>query len=360
MNIHIFNPEHDIALAANNRFWTAPHAGRQLRADLGWLPALWAEDGDVVVVDDVAQAENALRKLNRTTAADVRLMTLGGLAKLAKEDLHGAKVLPWGWDVSIAQQLRRAGIPAELLPQDEALERLRTLSSRETSSRMLRDLCQHFTDCIGEAKVVRSVAELEDAIDEWKEIVLKSPWSSSGRGVRYMDQRPNNIIMWAEKIIKTQGFIMVEQKLDKVADFGMEFSVMEDGGVRYDGLSLFETSAGAYTGSILDTEDEKMNELTRFLSKDLLVDVQTFICSWIKNEFDGTYVGPFGIDMMICKSADGRLMLDPCVEINLRRTMGHVALALSPKSAGERMLMRVTYEGTNYHFRIVNAHELLY
>ena len=57
MKLHIFNPEHDIALASNLANFTAPHAGRQLRANLGFLPALWAADGDAVLVDDVASAE---------------------------------------------------------------------------------------------------------------------------------------------------------------------------------------------------------------------------------------------------------------------------------------------------------------
>ena len=52
MILHIFNPEHDMALAANDPFWTAPHAGRQMRADLGWIPALWASDNDLVLVDN--------------------------------------------------------------------------------------------------------------------------------------------------------------------------------------------------------------------------------------------------------------------------------------------------------------------
>ena len=48
--LHIFNPEHDIALAANLSNFTSPHAGRQLRADIGFLPAIWAGEGDVVLV----------------------------------------------------------------------------------------------------------------------------------------------------------------------------------------------------------------------------------------------------------------------------------------------------------------------
>ena len=48
MKLHIFNPEHDIALAADMERFTAPHAGRQMRASLGFLPAFWAEHGDLV------------------------------------------------------------------------------------------------------------------------------------------------------------------------------------------------------------------------------------------------------------------------------------------------------------------------
>ena len=43
MTLHIFNPEHDIALAINKSIFTAPHSARELRADLGFLPALYAE-----------------------------------------------------------------------------------------------------------------------------------------------------------------------------------------------------------------------------------------------------------------------------------------------------------------------------
>ena len=56
MKLHIFNPEHDIALAYNSILFTPPHAGRELRSDLGFIPALWADDGDFVLVDDVEAA----------------------------------------------------------------------------------------------------------------------------------------------------------------------------------------------------------------------------------------------------------------------------------------------------------------
>ena len=59
-NFCLFNPEHEIALASNLMNFTAPKAGRMLRADLGFLPVFWAEEGDVILVDDVDSCQNAL------------------------------------------------------------------------------------------------------------------------------------------------------------------------------------------------------------------------------------------------------------------------------------------------------------
>ena len=69
MTAHIFNPEHDIALATDLANFIAPHAGRQLRHDLGFLPALWADEGDVVLVDDIEQAKAAYQDFCARLAA---------------------------------------------------------------------------------------------------------------------------------------------------------------------------------------------------------------------------------------------------------------------------------------------------
>ena len=63
MILHIFNPEHDLALAANLSNFTAPRAARLLRQQLGWLPALWAEEDDLILVDDVRTAQDAYGQL---------------------------------------------------------------------------------------------------------------------------------------------------------------------------------------------------------------------------------------------------------------------------------------------------------
>ncbi len=74
-NLHIFNPEHDIALASNLTNFTAPHAGRQLRADLGFLPALWADEGDYVLVEDADYAALAYRRATKGRKCRVEWVT---------------------------------------------------------------------------------------------------------------------------------------------------------------------------------------------------------------------------------------------------------------------------------------------
>jgi hypothetical protein len=45
---------------------------------------------------------------------------------------------------------------------------------------------------------------------------------------------------------------------------------------------------------------------------------------------DGNYNGPLGVDLMIIKKEEA-LRLHPCVEINLRNTMGHIALLINER-----------------------------
>ena len=48
------------------------------------------------------------------------------------------------------------------------------------------------------------------------------------------------------------------------------------------------------------------------------------------------YVGPLGVDAMVYREADGQLGMKQVVELNVRMTMGRVALELLKKSAPNR------------------------
>ena len=359
MRLHIFNPEHDIALASGLSNFTAPHAGRQLRHDLGFLPAVWAKVGDVVMVDDVDQARNAWQKLRHrahTLLGDDILVGANPEFAPAKFPFCPGQqysIEPWGWNSALRAQLMRCGLGTEQLPTDEQLQTIRLLSHRRTAGSLLPKLRVEGT--VGETFECRTEEQVGQLLSQYGHLVLKAPWSSSGRGLRFLSSKQNltnseHIAGWFHNVVDSQGAVMVEPYYNKVKDFGMEFYSDGEGGIDYLGLSLFHTTNGAYTGNILATEKVKREMISHYIPIALIENIQGKICQESDRLFKGKYRGPFGIDMMLVNG--DQCLLHPCVEINLRRTMGHVALSLSPADDELRCVMRIEYTEKNYKLTI--------
>ena len=99
-----------------------------------------------------------------------------------------------------------------------------------------------------------------------------------------------------------------------------------------------------YSGNLLANEAIKEGIVNQFIKQELLQLVQTNICLQLASAFKGKYVGNFGVDMMVVTTDDATTFkLHPCVELNLRTTMGHVALALSPTDFAPKKMMKIDY-----------------
>ena len=345
MKLLVFNPEHDLALAANLSNFTAPHAGRQLRADLGFIPAIWAAADDYVHVENVEDAERRFLRLTRRPFGRF----------IAKEQIckhQFSAVDVWGWDLAIRVYLLRWGVDAGIMPTVTQIGDIRQLSHRRYAMQLLD--CLQMPGIIGSSCETNQIENIIDRLHSGEHLVVKAPWSSSGRGVRFMEDDVNIYDNgWLRNVIVKQGSVMVEPYYNKVKDFGMEFVSDGCGSVSYVGLSLFQTSNGAYTGNILASEEEKENLISRYIPIDLSKTVQQKICakmgSWLKDQ----YTGVFGIDMMVVRRDDGDgFLLHPCVEINLRRTMGHVAISLTELTSGLPKLMKIEYDSNIYKMKI--------
>ena len=318
MKLLVFNPEHDLALAANLSNFTAPHAGRQLRADLGFVPAIWAAADDFVLVENVEDAERRFLRLTRRPFG--RFIAKDLLCKL-----QFSAVDVWGWDLAIRAYLLRWGVEAVVMPTVTQIDAIRQLSHRRHAMQLLESLQMPGT--IGCASETDQMDIIADRLHRGEHLVVKAPWSSSGRGVRFMEGDMNIYDKgWVRHVIEKQGSVMVEPYYNKVKDFGMEFVSDGKGIVSYVGLSLFQTSNGAYTGNILASEDEKEHMISRYISVDLLKAIRQ------KNGF----------------------LLHPCVEINLRRTMGHVAISLTERCSGLPKLMKMEYNSNVYKIKITS------
>lgn len=353
MKLHIFNPEHDIALAANDIHFTAPHAGRKLRSDLEFLPALWADDGDCVLVEDVNRAQKCVRYYPKY-ASKVLFATPDVV-----RNLQFSSIEPWGWDKSVYGELLHLGLGENEIISEDQLKRIREISNRRWASTVLLPELQ-MSGTTGKAFYAETTADVKKLLGCLGNVVLKSPWSSSGRGVKYAEEKDWNEKLegWVNNVLKRQRGIDVEPKYNKVKDFGMEFFSRAEG-VYYAGLSVFRTDHGFYTGNVLASETAKKEMLSKYISLDLLHEIKEKMCALLSPVLRNVYYGPLGVDMMIV--ADGEsgheLLLHPCVELNLRRTMGHVALSISGLEEEPQRLMRISLETGRYHFRIADTNE---
>jgi hypothetical protein len=325
--LHVFNPEHDIALGRDNGSFPLSKAVLRIRKAFAHIPVFWAGEGDWILVDDIASAEKTLRTENFMHKS-VRLVTLDDLRSLNDDEMP-SEIVPWGWDKHIVRTLLKANPKfVRLVPDSKELNTIRELSSRVfVASHILNKLISTDSRLIGEMEVYSgNVEKVNVLLKNRGKTVIKSPWSSSGRGVRFVESKlTENELGWCRKILQEQGAILLEPHYEKKVDFAMEFFIDKSGDVSFLGLNVFSTTNGYFAKNIIDTEENKRKFISKYIPIRLLDRVTERIISTTSDIFRNKYQGPFGVDMMIVKIGK-EFRLHPCVELNLRFTMGHVAL----------------------------------
>ena len=170
MFLLIFNPSNDMALAADAQMYVPPRNVRQMEKDLELFPLAWAEDGDAVLGEEDG---------------------LGIEGKRDSIDFSQYVPKPWGWSKSLKHRLLRLGVLEENMPSDEQLDLWRRWSSREFAAKYIQRFLGSVEQMNGKRTCDVFVGEdmrfCENVSDmhfqKGQRMILKSPWSSSGRGV---------------------------------------------------------------------------------------------------------------------------------------------------------------------------------
>ncbi len=316
-SIYIFNPDHDMALAVNSRYYMTPSHIIKMMVDLSFLPA-WYAEGEM---DKYIYAEN----VELVTAFMDGLPVKPEVKPGNIEYILYNKVYPWGWNNTLVDRLCKLKIPLSAMPQEYYINKIREMSSREYAIKLLPNLILNERFC-GMSTLLQTVSQIDDFLSLYKKIVLKEPWSGSGRGVRIVvEELSDNEKGWSERVIRTQGAIVAEPFYNKIMDFAMEFSCNKQE-VRFVGYSIFDTdNKGAYKGNILATDYMLEERLGLYVDKEDLHRLKEELSKKLYDVYGDIYEGYLGVDMMVCIDTGKKYLIHPCVEVNLRMSMGLVA-----------------------------------
>ena len=291
------------------------------------MPAIYAGNSDFILIpDDVSNSEtHTLPYHDLVEAKKINLIHKINLPKIVP---YINKVIPWGWDAAINHTLEENGIPSSLLKNKEEIENIRRLSHR----RIVIPFRKRVAEILGESpkylpKELFETSQVEEYLDVHPKAFFKAPWSSSGRGIVVSDHiSRKGLLEWAHGIIRRQGSILVEPAWSRSLDFASEW-IIENGEAEFIGYSVFETSSrGKYHGNIRASQ-ETLSDMIRLNAPKFSPDLIKAQTLALKEIIVPYYEGPLGIDML----ADTSGSINPCVEINLRLTMGLILLDFQKK-----------------------------
>ena len=324
--LYVFNPDTDMALGSNCRNYTPPINIQSFIRKLALLPALYAQNDSLILLPP------GLNRLDSCNLIYYDIVKSKNIKLITDEDLTKKyfHVIPWGWDETLCNRLSRKGVIVadtqnNILNFNEICSIRKALSHRRISIKIHKLLLQHLGDT-----GINIPIEFTDSnmAYDWASnnlgCYLKSPWSSSGKGIFHCCESNKHLVeAWINATIKKQGSILAEVGELRALDFATEWTV-KDAKAQYEGLSVFKVNEhGNYQGNYLASEKELTDIVASYTDcfTPQLIDALRQTIDELISPF---YNGPLGVDMLVTK--DGRL--NPCVEVNLRNTMGHVALSL--------------------------------
>lgn len=260
----IFNPEHDLCLSNGGKSYVAPDSAR-----------LFAE-----------QCKDVMNIIYHKGFF-----------------VPQAAVIAWGWNTTLKHTLIKRGIPETDLPTDSELKTIKELQHRKTALPLLKD-----------SIAAETTETIEKLLAQHGDIVMKAPWSGSGRGLRWVSKvLSQQDILWAKKVIGSQQCVIVEPRRQVSQNYALEY-YRHNSKLHFVGFSLFNTKNGVYQSNLL-VDDETIRQKIN-IAETTVAETER----WLNTILPDFYEGPIGVDYYTDKNGNHY-----CSEINFRHTMGLVA-----------------------------------
>ena len=88
---------------------------------------------------------------------------------------------------------------------------------------------------------------------------------------------------------------------------------------------------GVYSGNRLDTQERLEADLKKQFGEELIHLLKEAVGKTLEAVIGKAYSGYIGVDMITYQTPSGEYLIHPCIELNLRYTMGMLAIRLSER-----------------------------
>lgn len=328
--VYIFNPDNDLALAYGGENYTAPPLATKLRYDLQMLPVWYADPGSYIL-SDVPENMEWLSGISEIFPLDLNIIESDKLCNCT------TGFSPWGWSADMRKRLIDKGVPPAVLPEKQYIENIRKISHRSVSIKIHNELYKLLGKRLSPVPVeYEKFEKVKDFAVKNPSCFIKAPWSGSGKGIfRVLDTEAVDFKRWASGILSRQGSLMCEVALNKKMDFAMEFCC-KNGIAEFAGYSVFENDSHCSfdMGYVMGREHLQQKILSLYKDKSMITGIRESLEEILTREIAPFYDGYLGIDMLVYKNG-GAFCINPCVEMNIRMTMGAVTSIIGDSYIGE-------------------------
>lgn len=343
--VHWFNPNAELQVAAGRRGvrFFPKKMSASMEEDCEMVMLAWCRQDDITLMRKPPSNEH-LAYLKR---AGFRLPEIVAMGALNERKLGGMR--PWAWSPDAAELLRgnasqvspsvawqwREAMPAEWLSKEIGVRLLERLGVVERG-----DICRTV-----EAAMTVIISMLESG-----RVLVKGAFGCAGRDHLRVDAgEETQAGEWVTSVLADHGCVVVERWRERVADFSVLYE-MDDDKVDLVGMTVMENDErGRFLGSRVAPKWGSLldPEVAAFLYREAQVmDWYQEKIPTVLSEILPGYVGPLGVDAMVFREVDGTLGWSPVVELNVRMTMGRVALELMGKSRpGSAGCLRILRKG---------------
>jgi hypothetical protein len=363
-NVYYYNPTCELAVANGSEYFQANALLCKFEYDLDLLPAFLGLPNDIILVQKMPSQQFLDNLIKAGFEISKPFLLNDSLNDTSFVAIPKGFLSPWGWSPAVHKLLA----PLKTSCSDEFQQSPiaqwkpvhKELYSRKQGLELLKSIVSGFNYLwiLPAEELPVICATHQDIIDlqkRWGRVVVKSPWSSSGRGLQIL--HPGEYNQSNQQVISgflnQQKYVVVSQWHNKKFDFSFQFFSNGDGSIDYRGLSSFITDkSGRYIGSYIEEIPGILNERVKdFLEEHIETIQQLLLNALTQSPYSTDYYGWIGVDSIVYDPegfgnlrGKEQLMIHPCLEVNCRYTMGAISLALRDHLAeGSSGIFQIKY-----------------